>query len=74
MSFPRKQFPNKYTLFSHLEANSKTDKNADRIVSDIKDAKAKLFKAIKRSKLEKLEVFCSTGALQRKKLQAKLSD
>lgn len=47
MSFPRKQFPNKYTLFSHLEANSKTDKNADRIVSDIKDAKAKLFKAIK---------------------------
>lgn len=38
MEFPRKQFPNKYMLLSHLEANSKTDKNADRIVSDIKDA------------------------------------
>lgn len=39
MSFHRKQLSNIYILFSRFEANRKTDKNADGVVSDIKGAK-----------------------------------
>lgn len=46
-------------LFSRLEANSKTDKNADRIVSDIKDAKTSYLKLWKKQSWRSLN--CSAA-------------